>query len=486
MRLPFRPMFSDKLLSLLQTFSKYDLNRFRKFLLSPYFNDQDDVTRLFELVNDALRRGEEAIAALDKSTVWKQLYAKQPYDDGHLRRLASDLTLLAQQFMVEETRQQDALTTALDLQKVLEKPELQKHLANAERQIQKLLDGATRKSTGFYLAQFRQHWNIFSRASKVVATAGYTDKLILADYYLECFYLAQKLKLYIAWLLYRGFRVTEREVPVIPGFWEYLKDERFAAVPLIRVYSKVIVSFTDSDNEAHFDELLASLIQNAHELAQADLRECYYIAQNYCALKINQGKNQYYYKVFEIFKTMVEQDILLEDGQLPEAVFKNIITASLGVREFGWTEQFIQHYADFLPARIRENARRFNLAYLYFHQKNYEKVIENLRDVELSDVVYSLGAKSILVRTYYEQGEFLALDSLIDSFKIYLRRNKVISKNLKREYNNYLNIVKKLADLTPSDSKAISTLRHRVMEASYNMPKNWLLRKISEIEGSEG
>ena len=476
-------MPGDKLLSLLQTFSRIELNRFRKFLQSPYFNDQEDVTKLFELINEAMRKGPAGLPALEKPILWQALYPKQPYDDAHLRRLASDLTLLGQQFLVQEARQQDPLTQALDLQRVLERPDLQKHLSAVERQIGKLLDEQARKSTDFYFARFRQHWNIFNRASRVVATAGYAEKLADADIALECYYLAQKLKLYIAWLLYRGFRVTEREVPVIPGFWEYLEDERFADVPLIRVYRKAILSFTESDNEAHFQAFLNDLEQSAAELDDADLRECYYMAQNYCALKINQGKQTYYYQVFNIFKKMVEQDILVEDGQLPEAVFKNIITASLGVGEFAWTEQFIQRFSDFLPARIRENARMFNLAYVSFYQKKYAQVIEYLRDVEYSDVVYALGGKSMLVRTYYEQGEYLALDSLIDSFKIFLRRNKVISKNLKREYNNFLNLVKKLTMVSASDKKVIADLRRRVEESSHAMPKNWLLRKLAEIEG---
>lgn len=478
-------MFSDKLHTLLQTFSRYELNRFRKFLQSPYFNDQEDVIRLFELINEALREGDDALARLDKPAVWKALYPKQTFDDAQLRRLASDLTRLAQRFLVEELRQQDPLTEALDLQKALEQYDLPKHLAGAERQIEKLLEKSEGRSTDYYYVQFRQHWNIFNRASKMVATAGYTEKLVAADFYLECFYLAQKLRLYIAWLLYRGFRVTEREVPVVPGFWDYLADERFHAVPLIRIYRKVIVSFTDSENETHFDELLHDLEQFAGDLIRNDRRECYFIAQNYCALKINQGKTAYYYRYFGIIKSMVEQEILLEDGQLPEAVFKNFITVSLGAGEYEWTEQFIRQYAGYLPARIRENARMFNLAYVYFYQKNYEKVIEYLRDVEYSDVVYALGAKSILLRTYYEQGEYLALDSLIDSFRIFLRRNKVISKNLKREYNNFLNLVKKLTTITASDKKSIADLRRRVSETSYSMPKNWLLKKIAEIEGPE-
>lgn len=478
-------MFSDKLLTLLQTFSKYELNRLRKFLLSPYFNDQEEVTRLFELVNEALRTGEPALETLDKSEVWAALFPDRAFDDAHLRRLSSDLTRLAQRFLVEELRQQDALAEALDLQKALENLDLPKHLASAERQIDKQLEKSPGKSTEHYYVQFRQHWNVFNRASKMVATAGYTDKLVAADFFLETFYLAQKLKMYVAWLLYRGFRVTEQEVPVIPGFWKYLKDERFSKVPLIRIYRTVIVSFTESEKEQHFETLLEELDRFSNALTPADLRECFFIAQNYCALKINQGKTEYYYRYFSLIKKMVDLDILLEDNQLPEAVFKNFITVSLGAGEYNWTEQFVQKYADYLPARIRENARMFNLAYVSFHQKNYERVIEYLRDVEYSDVVYSLGAKSMLLRTYYEQGEFLALDSLIDSFRIFLRRNKVISKNLKREYNNFLNLVKKLTTIVPSDKKAIAELHARVSATSYSMPKNWLLKKIAEIDGTK-
>ncbi|MBK8921823.1 MAG: hypothetical protein IPM81_09960 [Saprospirales bacterium] len=476
-------MFSDKLLALLLGFSKYDLNRFRKFLLSPYYNDQEDILRLFEVVNHAIRRGKEAVGQLDKPAVWKALYPGRPFDDAHLRRLTSDLTVLAQRFIVAEFRQADPLTEALDLQKALGMFDLQKHLVAADRQVEKLLDRNSGKSTDFYFAQFQLHWNVFNRASKMVATAGYTEKLVAADFYLECYYLAQKLKLYIAWLLYRGFRITEREVPVVAGFWDYLGEERFMAVPLIRIYRKVILSFTDSENEEHFYELLADLDRSAGELVRTDLRECCFITQNYCALKINQGKTEYYYRYFGLIRKMVEQDLLIEEGQLPEAVFKNFITVSLGAGEYDWTEQFIRQYADYLPARIRENARMFNLAYVNFYQNNYEKVIEYLRDVEYSDVVYALGAKSMLLRTYYEQGEYLALDSLVDSFRIFLRRNKVISKNLKREYNNFLNLVKKLTTITASDKKGIADLRRRVSETSYSMPKNWLLKKIAEIEG---
>ena len=97
-------------------------------------------------------------------------------------------------------------------------------------------------------------------------------------------------------------------------------------------------------------------------------------------------------------------------------------------------------------------------------------------------MVYVLGSKLILIQTYYALNETLAMESLIDSFRIFIRRNKVMSKNLKREYVNYLNFVKKLMDLKISGQKATSKFREQVLAASYSTSKKWLLEKIDELQ----
>ncbi len=456
------------------------MTRLHKFLQSPYFNDQEDVTHLFEVVNQVLRKGETATIQLEKEKVWATLYPKQDLNDAHLRRLASDLTQLALQFMVQEARRQDPLAEALELQKVLEKPELKKHLNGVERQITHLLEATPGKSSAHYLAHFQTYWQVFSRASKVMATADYMEKLVSADQYLECFYVVQKLKIYIAWLSYRNFRSTDQEFLLIHGFWEYLQQERFMHIPLVAVYQQVVACLTEPNEETHFQLLLSNLSEKGDQLTREDLRECYHIAQNYCAIKINQGKNEYYREMFAIFRKTIESELFLEDNRLSESLYKNVITVGLRVKEFDWVEQFIEQYSTFLPSSIRENARTFNLANLYSHLKQHNKVIELLSNVEYSDVVYALSAKLILVRTYYETDEVIALDSLIDSFRIFLRRNKVISKNQKREYNNFLHIVKKLTSMPLSDQPALAKLRQRVTETSSAMPKKWLLEKIDE------
>lgn len=475
-------MFSEKLLSLLATLSKYELNRFRKFLLSPYFNEQEELLQMFEHCNTALRKGPAAVAALDKHSVWQQLYPDRTLDEAQLRRQASELTQLGLKFLALETREHDPLQEWLELQKALERPGLQKHLAGVERHLQSHLQQQGFQSTAYYLAGFQLHWNIFNRASKVVANTDFMQKLLPADHFLDSLYVVQKLKFYVSWLIYRGFRSTEEELPVMPGFWEYLKTPRFERVPLIRIYEAVVLSLMQPDNEEHFHHLMKNLEQYAQDLTKEDLRECYYIAQNYCAFKINQGKTEYYQVVFDIYKSIIKLGVLLENDQLSEGAFKNIVTTGLRVGEFDWAENFIMEHSKHLPASVRENARSFNLASLYLQRKQNNKAIELLSGVEYNDVVYALGSKLLLTIAYYEQKELIVLDSLIDSFRIYLRRNKVISKDLKREYNNFLNFVKKLMTIDSANFQSRAILKKKLLETKSVTSKKWLLEKIAEIE----
>lgn len=473
-------MPGEKLLSLLQTLSKVERNRFRKYLLSPYLNDQPELTSLFDVLDHALRDTKTALP--DKQQIWKRLYPAQSFNDAQFRRMISDINQLCLQFLAAEARKENPLTEALDLQRLLDKPELKKHLAGVERQIQRLFSEAPGQSTDFYLTQFHLYNNTIDKASKYLTVSGYGENLSAADYYLECFYLTQKLELYVGWLLYRGARVSEKPLELPEGFWDFAAHERFQDVALLLVYRQVVHCLLEPEEEAHYHQLLNHLDNYSQQLSSRDLRKCYFIAQNYCALKINQGKREYYREMFEIFKKIIQKQLLLEEGSLSEGIFKNIVTVALGVGEFDWTETFIETYTPFLPAKIRENARSFNLSYLYFHQKRFDKVLELLRNVEYNDVVYVLGSKLILIQTYYEMNEIMAMDSLIDSFRIYIRRNKVMSKNLKREYMNYLNFVKKLMDLRLSGQKATQKFREQVMAGSATTSKKWLLEKIDALQ----
>lgn len=94
--------------------------------------------------------------------------------------------------------------------------------------------------------------------------------------------------------------------------------------------------------------------------------------------------------------------------------------------KFGWIENFIMNYGKKLFEIFRENMFMYNLVQLYFYEKKYNKVIEQLQFVEYIDVIYNINLKLMLIVIYYEFEEIEFLYYLLDSFKVYLNRYKDI------------------------------------------------------------
>ena len=92
------------------------------------------------------------------------------------------------------------------------------------------------------------------------------------------------------------------------------------------------------------------------------------------------------------------------------------------------------------------------------------------------------GGKLILLKTYYELNEYIALDSLIDSFRIYIRRNKIIPREVKQQYLNMLRFVKKLSSTIHGDKKAIEKIHSQIDKCKALAGKKWILEKVAELE----
>ena len=91
-----------------------------------------------------------------------------------------------------------------------------------------------------------------------------------------------------------------------------------------------------------------------------------------------------------------------------------------------------------------------------------------------------MGGKLMLLKTYYELNETMTLDSLIDSFSIYLRRNRLISKEVKQQYMNVLRFTKKLSNIPKYDKNAVEKIKIQINNCKALASKNWLLEKVQE------
>ena len=181
---------------------------------------------------------------------------------------------------------------------------------------------------------------------------------------------------------------------------------------------------------------------------------------------------------------MINKGIIFAEGELSPWYFKNIVVVALRLGRYDWTENFIKDYSHKLPESFRSNAITYNLAQVYFHQKQHGKVIEQLRNVEYEDVAYNLGSKAMLISTYYETDEVEPLYSLLESFRAYLNRHKHdIPQNRRQNYINLIRFTKKLLRILPGDNKSIDKLKTEISATKNITGASWLKEKIAELEG---
>ena len=143
-------------------------------------------------------------------------------------------------------------------------------------------------------------------------------------------------------------------------------------------------------------------------------------------------------------------------------MYKNIVTTAIRLKEFQWTEKFINEYKPLLPPDEQHNAYAYNLAAWYHAQNDYRNALFQLQDVEFTDTSYHLGAKIIQLKSYYELDEEEAFYALVEAFKKYNYRSKDLSDYRKKANDNFLKIAKKIFQIKIRRDKSFSQKKKNV------------------------
>lgn len=473
-------MINGKLMTLLKTLSGRNRIRFQKFLNSPIFNENLEVIRLFEWLERGLA-DEIELKKLSKEETWEHLFEGEAYNDDRLRRLFSELTKLVMQFLALEDYQNDISSEALYLLPALNENRLQKHFVGAVRQIKNQMEKKGHQNARYHFISYQIERQSSIHLERTVHKGKELEHSEKADFHLDCYYIIRKLWHYIGLLILKDVRSIEMNMHLFPDFLNHIANSKFIEVPVIKVYYNTVLVFLNQEDDNQFLKFRELLEMYSHCFSKEELEGIYLAAQNYCAFRINKGDLNYYKELFNIYKTLIKESLVYSRGGFNPGVYKNIITVGLMVDEPKWVENFIQEYSQFLPKANQDNDTNYNLAKVYFHQKDYEKVISQLREVEYKNLVYSLGGKLMLLKTYYELKEVNALDSLIDSFRIYLHRNKLISRDVRQQYMNVLRFVRKLPLEKTYDKESVQKLKGQIEGCKALAAKQWLLEKVREF-----
>jgi hypothetical protein len=475
-------MKDTKIYDFLSQFSATELNRFHRYLESPYHNRNQWCKSLFSLLESHIRSEDES--DLDKQLVFHKIFETEIYDDKRFRKLCSDLLDLGESYLALEIYQANPLHQANYLLQAVHQRQLEKMYNSATNSVKNLSAKQFQRPASYYYYQYEIEKNLYKlqnlevkRASKnSIQLINLTEIVNNLDY----FYISEKLKYYCSLLSWNKIVSLDHKILFIDEIIQIAEKEEFKHIPPIAIYLKIYYTYIEFENEEHYFDL-KKLITNYLDIFPIDeAKDIMDSAINYTIQKHNRGKLEYLQESLDLYRAALDKEAIYVNGELTPWTFKNIITIALRLREFEWTEKFIHEYNFKINKKYRQNAINYNTANLNYFKREYTKVLPLLQKVEYDEEYYNLSSKVLLLATYYELKEMELALMFCDSFRIYLKRNKNLSDANKTRYQELIYFAKKLITNQDSAVEKINKLKITI-EKSIAASKNWLLEKVDEL-----
>ncbi len=479
-------MLGIKLKQILKKFDKREMTRFCEFVHSPYHNKHEKVKVLVSVLSDSFPDFSEDDCSPER--LFSVLYPGASFEKNKLAVVFTYTQRLLEDFLsIEQFQQKDNLKAVLLLENLRQK----KLNPLYEKQLKKVTRGVKRQAfrnevplADYYLLS-AEKFEYFDSIEKRQRDFSFEEKQDALDY----FYLSEKFKDACEYQMRKKILNVSHRARLLGGAIEEIEmhESEYKRIPGIYMYYKFYLMLSKEQELQYYFDAFRFLRENESSFSRMELILLYNYLQNYCIEKINEGQADFLQEVFKLYQSQLQNGLLIENGYLSEWHYKNIVTTGIRLDELDWVVNFIRQYKKRLHPQSQENAYRFNLASYYHASGQYDQVLELLIKVEYSDQRYNLGAKALLLRTYYEIDELDPLISLTDSFRQYLLRNKLMSDSMRKGYYNLFKLTKRCALIRSNRSfynqerfhKELKQLERALSNTPVIFNRSWLEGKVA-------
>lgn len=471
---------NTRIFKLLSELDAIELNRFSKFIHSPYFNKNEHVTALFDILYNDIKT---ANAVLPKEKLWGEIGLELPYKDIKFRKLCNDLVERYERFLTVEQMESDELLKSNLLihavKRTANKNLIDKHIGKTGNIFERTPD----QSADFFLQKYlydKTLQNLKTNYEKKEDIKKYINKEAYENLssQLDAFYVIEKLRHAIDIITWSKQYKTEIEINLDETI-KLIQREELDHVTAVKVYWLIYQIMTIESSKPLYYQLKALAKREIYQFPENEQAEIFDALFSYCIKWGNKGDMEFTREYLDIHEWGIIEEFILKNGVLSPTSFRNYILAGLRVGEIDRVESYIKSNLHLLEEPRRENALNFNLARVYWYKKDFDNVLSYLNKVNYDDIWYNINSKNYLLASYYELDEIDALYSNIDSFVAFLRREKSLDASRKKRHLNFTNFLKRL--LNKSEDKAqLLKLKAQVESEKEIVNKTWLLEKISE------
>jgi hypothetical protein len=464
-------MHNSFLLNFFKYLDKKDRRELRKAVRSPFFNQRDEVIRLFDCLDKHIDKPK---GALSQAWVFEQVFPDKPFNALTLHHAASALTQLTRRYLAISEFENTPPQYQLSLTRALRQRQAAKMYEHELKEAKVALEKQPLRDAKYHL----QHYMLlldeydYKRQHKRAGDLPIQD---LSDN-LDNFYIAETLK---QACFMKSHETVSAQLTYQQPFSEvvlsHLDFNKIEHTPSIAAYFYAFKAQNEENTEGGYFEKLKDLLLNQRQFFNGDeLKNLFILAINYCIKQQNKGKVAFIQEALDLYEVGLEHKILLENGSISQYAYRNITLLAIKAGDWEKAKILLEMYKKFLPSIDRENFYKYSLAILNLRQGNADNAMLLLQEAYLKEPLYNLDARRHLARIYFDKKEHDALESLTISSKSYLKRPHSIGYQ-KDMYENFFAFLGKIVKLDSSDTAKFTALKAEIIATELVAEKKWLL-----------
>lgn len=469
-------MQSSRLYLALSSLNHSDLRSFTDFVQSPFFNKKERLVQFYLLLKKELKK--EKPTRLEKTKLYKQVFQTNTFCNKTFNSLQTQLYQLLEKFLAYQQMQKDGAAEELYLLERIIDLKIHKSYQHSFAKAEKKISSIKKLSLPL-LAQKNKLADLYNNQINIKRERLKNNPLEEAALSYDEYLLSKKLDYLCNMLNNEKFMAISHSKTFLLEIQQHLEKQQELS-PILKTYYYLFMAQShEKTKHQYFQQLKDAIILHKNDISQQNMRDIMQMAINFCSAQIRKDSNITYVKeAMDLYQIGVTSTILLNNNTISPWTYKNMVKLGINLQQYDWLETFIRDYYDKLPKSQQQDAYHFSLADLHYAKNDFSTAQEHLHIVEFKDPYYYLDAKVLLIKIYHEEDSFDALDALLFSFKTYLKRNKLLSIQAKKPYENFIRFVHQI---TKYGKRKKEILQENLTNTPTITEKRWLTKQIETL-----
>ncbi|MBS1516863.1 MAG: hypothetical protein JSS91_02120 [Bacteroidetes bacterium] len=474
-------MQKTRLIQFLSSLSQAEFKILKDFVSSPVYNKNKYIISLFAQLEMYFPDFDDP--DLTEENLFRNIFSDAGYDYYKMKNLVSDLLSLGKDFLVFQS-----LKTRYDIRDSLLLPDLEKR--NLDKIFEQSFKSAASRLEKSKVKDENYLIHKFTLAKEL--TNFYSPRKPNENHHFQ----QEKLNLFVNYsviMLLKTYNIMLHEINqnnfnydmrMFEQVMTYIENNPGETNPTIKVYHQIIKLCLEKSEENYL-KLKHLREEYNNDLNAADRYMLFLHLDSYCATAYNiDGRTDLLYDQY-LLSRECNMNNFPELGKILYPDFLNDIKKAVRVNEFDFAMKYIEDFRHNLTEE-KENTLNFCYGYIAYKKGNLDEALDLFSKTGFSNYLMKVQVKLLLIQLVFDKQFYDQVFLMIDSYRHYISREKMITEVLKNTLFNFLRIIGDLAKLRTSADKNDKEKISRILFEINNLNSNhfgmklWLAEKIQE------